>query len=442
MPASPSAWLKAARLLFSGSGGRNRISDTPSGEWDRSHFWTWGWKGAKQSWGVKAGDLTLSAPVNACLQWYARAWPTSTLQVVTKGDAGDQKPVKGHPLTALLERPNPHWSGDALWQYANASLWLTGNAYWYRARGNGGMGATKELWPLPPATMKPLWPASGAEYLIGYEYQVDAKQPVFYRPDEIVHLRLNHDPVTRQGRAPLQAVLREICSENEASAFSEHILANMGCPSVLISPKAEGSIQDSEAFRKLWQKRTTGDQRGMPLVQETVAIELQKLTFTPEELALDKIRTYPQDYICSAFGVNPMVVGLTSGAAHKTFANYEEANEAAYRMGLMPLQRLAASELQLQLLPELGNPATETVQWDYTLVPELQEDEDARWTRWLSALEKGAVSVNEFRAAVGLATAAADFDTIQIQRREEREDEQRSEDTGAQQNEGRGNARA
>lgn len=58
-------------------------------------------------------------------------------------------------------------------------------------------------------------------------------------------------------------------------------------------------------------------------------------------------------------------------------SNQAEAREAFYESTVMPMQAAFAEELSAQLLPDLGNPETERVGWDYSDVRVLQPDMDA-----------------------------------------------------------------
>ena len=78
----------------------------------------------------------------------------------------------------------------------------------------------------------------------------------------------------------------------------------------------------------------------------------KKNSFSPEELTLDKLRTYPQDMICAAAGLSTLLLDLPSGKDTKTYANKAEAREAAMEQNVIPTLDHFGDELDLQLLPE------------------------------------------------------------------------------------------
>jgi hypothetical protein len=108
------------------------------------------------------------------------------------------------------------------------------------------------------------------------------------------------------------------------------------------------------------------------------------------------------DAICALVGLSAMVVGISSGALNKTYSNFPEAREAATENAVVPMLVDFADTLGLQLLPDYGDADVEQVQPDLTKVRSLQEDENAKWLRVVTACEKGIILVNEGRAMLGL----------------------------------------
>ena len=72
---------------------------------------------------------------------------------------------------------------------------------------------------------------------------------------------------------------------------------------------------------------------------------------------------------------------LTSGASHKTVANYGEARRALYEDTIIPTQRCVAEELTDQLLPDFDAPEGACARWVYRGVRCLQEDENDKGER-------------------------------------------------------------
>jgi HK97 family phage portal protein len=337
-----------------------------------------------------AGDVWLNGAVGACLGWISDNFTQPELQVVRKKGDGLYDPIDDHGLVQLLEEPNPDYDTDALWAATVLSFVVSGSAYWIKAKAPAG--SKMYLWYAPHWEIVPKWERDGKAFVTGYDHVVDGRRYPLEK-DQVVHFRRGLDPAnTRSGLPQLGAVLREVATDNAGSVYSYAILNNMGMPGVLISPADKNDQipeDEQKVIKQLWKERTTGDQRGMPLVN-SVPLKIERLTMSPEDLALDKMRTFPEDRICSAMKLSPMVVGLTSGAEHKTYANYGEALRAAWDNCMVPLQRTFAKALTRQLLiPDLGGiKGKEFVEFDYENVPAMAEDLNSKATRAALLFEK------------------------------------------------------
>src|SRR5678815_4271950 len=100
-----------------------------------------------------------------CIRDSCRTFPEAPLMVERRDGQGEWVAVPDHPLTALLERPNPYYSGVHLWTATLADRMLEGNAYWLKRR--SGTGKPLELWWLPACYVEPKR-RDGAEEFISY----------------------------------------------------------------------------------------------------------------------------------------------------------------------------------------------------------------------------------------------------------------------------------
>jgi len=104
--------------------------------------------------------------------------------------------------------------------------------------------------------------------------------------------------------------------------------------------------------------------------------------------------------IALAFGVPPMLLGVPGDA---TYANYQEANRAFYRLTILPLAARVSATLSdwlsgfsvdaLELSPDLDQ------------VPALAAERDAQWNRVVAA---DFLTRAEKRTILGLPTEAED----------------------------------
>ena len=388
-----------------------------------SSFFDW-LPGSQYDYEREAGSLWKNSIVLACLKWIETNFPEAPLVVFMKGaGAGAQslEAVEGHPLAALIRRPNPFYGPDLLWAGTLLDL-AFGDAYWLKVR--CATGEVVQLWWIPRGLIAPAWPEDGSVFISHYVYSVNGQKrtlPV----SEVVHFRDGVDPDNdRQGLGRLGSVLREVCTDNEAATLSAALSRNMGVPGVVISPEslpgAAGGGASSVSLKpdarqemeERWASKFTGDGRGRPFIS-ALPLKVQPLGFSPADLAMDVMRRVPEERVSAVLGVPAIVAGLGAGLARSTFANYKEAREAAYENGIVPRQRLISVQLDVQLLPDFepfveGGVKGHWVGFDLSNVRALQDDQDALFKRLTVAYQGGWILRSEARRKAGYAATADD----------------------------------
>jgi HK97 family phage portal protein len=388
-------------MLFPGSGG--------GGDWN--YYGSNGYYGSSQivfpgvtDWSV---DTRASSAVAACVNWFCRTFPEAPLQVVQTNRDGEREVVTAHPLPALLEMPNPFYSGVLLWDATLSDWMIDGNAYWVKVR--NGQGAVLQLWWTPSSLIEPRWSRDNAAEFIGwYDYQPDPSRDrkIKLDPSDVVHFRYGIDPDNmRKGRSPLASVMREIFTDEEAARYSAALLKNMGVPGIIVSPESDGLTGgmlpgDAKQITEQLMRKTTGDQRGQPLFI-SAGIKVHTLSFNPQQMNLKDLRRIPEERVTAALGIPAIVAGLGAGLDRSTYSNMAEAREAAYESFIIPNQRRFGSDIRTQLLPDFGSEG-QRIEWDTSNVRVLQEDENKKALRWSQLAKDGVVTRDEARTALGL----------------------------------------
>lgn len=331
----------------------------------------------------------------ACIKWASRVFPEADCYVERKAPDGTRVALWDHPMATLIARPNGSYSGRLLWSATIASLMVSDQAFWLKVR--SGSGKPVELWYLPEHRVKAVRRTAYVDY---YEYDTGVTALQFPVSD-IVHFRDGLDPMaTYRGLAKLPALGDDILTDNEASAFMYRVLRNMGVVPYAVSPEGAdvmvGPVQAEELKRRL--SDHSGRNRGKFLVPN-FPLKFTKLALTPEEMALDKVRRWPQDKVCSVVGINPMVLGLPSES--RTFSNFAEAREAAMEEYVLPTQRLLCDEINNQLLPDFTNDRSFGLRFDLSQIRVLQEDRNAAEARVRENWKAGLIDRAEARAELG-----------------------------------------
>lgn len=361
--------------------------------------------GSRLNWSLLAGDPWRNSAVSLAIGWAARNFPQAP-PVVRPMES--EEPIAGHALTKLIYRPNPYYAGRTLWAATLLSYIADGNAYWWKVR--DGAGTVIELWYLPHFQITP-------RFLKGrmvFE-QWDGREKKIIEARDIVHFRNGLDPDnTLKGLSPLKNLLREVATDNECTVYDATLLRNMGVPGVIISAKDGYNIDEpgAESIKQKYSERFTGDNRFKPTVIPG-GIEVNAPGFSPEDMALDRIRRVPEARIAGAIGIPAMVLGLSVGEDQRSYANMREAREAAAEEFLIPTYAAISDDVDLQLLgvydparrehiPEMGNPLTERFGFNINELRMLSDDVNETAKRAGGLFKDGVATRGEARDMAGL----------------------------------------
>jgi HK97 family phage portal protein len=358
--------------------------------------------GAKVDYRRLAGDLWKNSIVSASIHWIGRNLPQAPPCVYLAGPDGKKKIVYTHPLTKLLTRPNKFYSGRTLRKATMLSLIVSGNAYWYIVRGMDGL--PKELWYLPHYQVRPNPGPDTDNWIIDYTYTQNGQETTL-KFEDVIHFRDGLNPEAMWlGLSPLASAFREIVTDNEAAGYAAAILKNMGVPGCIITPKEGKQTFDQpemDALKDEYEEATQGDNRGRPMVL-TGPIDVKQMALSPEQLLMDTAQDKPEERICALIGIPPGVLQLGVGIKKSTYSNRDADTAAAWTMCIIPMLDIIHSDLDVQLLPFFGNPASETVGADYSQVRALQDSTDSLYQRLADATGGPFITPNEARAQISL----------------------------------------
>jgi HK97 family phage portal protein len=360
--------------------------------------------GSARNWRAEVGDGTSSSTVMAPLLWILRTFPEAPLGVwrINQTNPASEKREYAHPMARLIRRPNKFYTGVSLWTATISDYIVNGNAYWIVVQDKGGRVA--ELWWAPASTMTPH--GNETDFITHYEYRPNGGTTFKLANDSVIHFRFGLDPDNaRLGRSPLNSVLREVFTDDEAATFTASILRNMGVPGIVISPTGDLEIkpEDAEKAKADIKAKFTGDHRGDPIVM-TSATKVEQFGFNPQELLLKDLRRIPEERVSAVLGVPAVVAGLGAGLDRSTFTNFAEARVAAYEQNIIPTQTALAEDLWGQLLPQLETGDTQWIRvgFDHSRVRVLQPDQTEKVKRLDVAVRGGWMERAEARDAIGL----------------------------------------
>jgi HK97 family phage portal protein len=400
--ASPSALLPPPLIQ------RQTSYFTGTGNGDFWSLLTRNLPGSNYNWRNQAGDLMLNSIVAIGMDWYIRNWSQGVPVVRRPMADGQVENVADHPVIQLLSQPTPNVPPSLVWSWIIPDYQLLGNAYFRKVRVSGRVVGLQYL---AADMVRPV--GNKVNPLLYYQYTVDGTS-YNVALEDMIHIRYGRDPQdSRFGRSPVTSVLREIATDNVAASAAFGMVRHGGMPSMMVGPDYKGGVEDlseddARQTKAKLQQDFTGDSAGSVLVM-TGPFKVEKVSHKPSEMAFDEIRRKPEERVCAAIGLNPLVLQLGSGLERATYSNLEQATRSAWTDGMIPLMRQMAEALTIALLPDYEETQPgDYLEFDVTNVPALQADLNEDAERAERLYKAGIVDLATAKRVAGVAPSDDD----------------------------------
>ncbi|GGL62331.1 phage portal protein [Wenxinia marina] len=300
-----------------------------------------------------------------------------------------------HPVLDLLGRPNAAQGRAELMEALYGQLLLTGNGY-IEAVGDAGLPV--ELHVLRSDRVSLIPGADG--WPVAFEYAAGGRKHRFAAsvdgPSAVCHVRTFHPQDDHYGLSALQAAASAIDVHNAASAWSKALLDNAARPSgaiVYSGPDGAASLTQDQYDRLVHEMETQHQgarNAGRPLLLEG-GLDWKPMGFSPSDMEFRQTKEAAAREIATAIGVPPMMLGIPGDA---TYANYQEANRAFYRLTVLPLAARVTAAIA-DWLSDFGGERVE-LRPDLDQIAALAPEREAQWRRvgqatFLTAAEKRAL---------------------------------------------------
>ncbi|MEE4189099.1 MAG: phage portal protein, partial [Roseobacter sp.] len=245
------------------------------------------------------------------------------------------------------------------------------------------------------------WPVAYEYAVSGRKHRFDASGPL----QPICHIKNFHPQDDHYGFSPMQAAAMAVDVHNSASRWSKALLDNAARPSgAIVYRGAEGQgSMNTDQYERLVSEMESHHQgarnAGRPMLLEG-GLDWKPMGFSPSDMEFQKTKEAAAREIALAFGVPPMLLGIQGDA---TYANYQEAHRAFYRLTVLPLATRVTAALAHWLAGYTGEPIE--IKPDLDQVPALAAERDAQWNRVSNA---DFLTQAEKRALLGLPAVSAD----------------------------------
>jgi len=348
------------------------------------------------SWAVAQAEWPRSYDAQLRDAYGQNAIVQRAVRLIAQGLGGAPLTLSEPALGALVQARS---GGQVLTETVAAHLLLHGNAYVQVL--TAGDGAVIELFALRPerVTVEPDargWPVA-YRYQVGDQSRRLTAESADGRP-EIIHIKTFNPFDDHYGLGCLGASAGAVAVHNAANRWNKALLDNAARPSgALVYDPGDGSALSPDQFDRLRAEMEASfagaANAGRPLLLEG-GMKWQALSLTPADLDFAETRAAAAREIACAFGVPPMLLGLTGDA---TYANYREASRALWRNAILPLADMIFAALTQGLAGWFADPS---IAVDLDRVTALAEDRERLWSQVGGA---AFLSDPEKRAMLGLA---------------------------------------
>jgi hypothetical protein len=306
----------------------------------------------------------------ACLDAHRRLFTEARFQFrrMQNGVPGD---LFGTKELDILEVPWPNGTtGDLLARmigYAD----LAGNFYAAR-RGNR------------LAVMRPDWvsiildaPAEDIDaQIIGYVYhrggRKDAASAIPLTIEEVAHFAPIPDPLARyRGMSPLTPLIREIQADGAAETHKLRFFENSATPNMVIKRPDDIDPEKFKAWVALMESSHAGTSNAYKTWYLANGADATPVGANLRQLDFANTQGHGETRMAAAFGIPPIIVGLSEGLAAATYSNYGQARRAYADLWARPTWRNAAASLATIVRVPSGS----ELWYDDRNIPFLAEDQ-------------------------------------------------------------------
>ena len=294
-----------------------------------------------------------------------------------------------HPAMQLWRRPNQFSTSADFRETFEQHIELTGECYWLVARDAQGLGIPMELWALRPDRVRPI--ISAQNYIDGWVYKIGDEEHVL-APEDIVPLRMPDPRNPYKGLGPLQAVMRDVETEQMATLYQRNFFANNAEPGGVLEFEHALEEEDFDRIVTRWNQQ----HRGVTNSHRVAVIEMGKYVdrkISQRDMEFQKLRLLERDAILGAFGMPKSVMGISEDVNR---ANAEAGDVMFSKYVLNPRLRRIKAALNEYIAPMFG----ENLMFDF--IDPTPSDRELALKEAVDGHRAGVLTKDEARSRIGV----------------------------------------
>ena len=295
----------------------------------------------------------------------------------------ETKAYKESDYNMPLDVPNPMQTWNEFLELYKTLIKLTGNVYIYKLMPKEGMnaGTPIALYLLPSHLMEIILKKdadmmSVESPIFGYKL-IEGNIGMTFNADEITHIKYPNPNFDLNGShlygfSPIRAVLKNIETSNLALDLNIKTMKNGGAFGLIHSKGQTPLTHDQAKGLKDRLKEMDADPDKLGKIAGVSAeIGFTRLSLTTDELKLFEYLNFDQKQICNALGWSDKLLNNDSA---KYGDNIKEHRKQVVIDNIIPDLELFATAFNNDILPLFKNYKGTCLYFEYSELPEMQED--------------------------------------------------------------------
>lgn len=329
-----------------------------------------------------------SAWVRSCVDVIKRASIAKGFSLATAEGLTDEvkipKEVRDFFMFPNEEQTMEEVIGDVI-----IDLNIFGDAYLEVVRGKENR-KPKELHNLYAPYMRVVINKKGK--ILGYKMISSYGTTVDFKPDEVIHYRLNSPGNSVYGLSPLESLIIPLQTDLLAQAYNKRFFENNATPRGHLD-LGNCSKAQLERNKRYWREQMQGVHNSHKTIITEGGAKFNAIGTPPKDMEFLDQRRFSRGEIIAVYGVPPLKLSVIENANR---ANSKEQDVTFKKETVLPLQRMISGKLNKVLMKDFGLPDVRFVFNPLDLRDELEIAKvEALY------LDRNVLTVNEVRRRLG-----------------------------------------
>ena len=276
----------------------------------------------------------------------------------------------GHPLQALLDRPNKYESAQTYLEKAAVFKFAAGFSSSYINTGLGKEPLELEILPSQHINIVPDGTLHGIK-----SFNLIMNSKVEFMREQVLYwsypnYSYNSSGEHLYGLSPVKAALKDIDANSQGKVGQAAMFTNQGAKAAIYDKSGETTSAQAETTRDRIDEIINNNARAGSVTFLNGDMGLLQFGMSSTDLQLIQAIGLTKRELCNVWQVPPILMAIED----PTYSNLQEARKDFVTNSVWPECTSFDDQIKMQLLPMYGNDKTITVASDISALPEMQDD--------------------------------------------------------------------